>query len=88
MGSITPRQIQQRLEAFEQERDRRLLQRAEALRLRVSRDTITGGYAVRSPLHRGYVELVTAAGCTCGDYEVCHTCTHVAVVPQVDRRSA
>lgn len=87
MGStITPQQIEERLAAFEQGRHRRLLARAAELQLVAERDTRAAGYAVRSPLHRGYVELVTAEGCTCQEYDVRGHCPHAAYIRECHGR--
>lgn len=80
MTKLTPERIDQLLAAYQRGRERRLLVRAVALELRVSPDQQTGGYAVRSSRRRGYVELVTDAGCTCKEYQVRSACPHTALV--------
>ena len=77
--TITPA-TQARIDELERNRHHRLLKRAAELQLVAERDTHVAGYAVRSPLHPGYVDLVTKAGCTCREYRIWGSCPHAAYV--------
>lgn len=89
-ATLSPETLE-RIAEYEGHRHRRLLARAAALGLYAEPDLITGGWAVRSPRQRGYVEIVIAAGCTCEEWSILGNCPHAAVAAEQakdDRRAA
>ena len=79
MLTITPA-IQQRIDEQERGRQRRLLQRAEAMRLAYDRDYISpDGMIVWQPDQRGRCEVVEPSRCSCREFELWQSCPHMAL---------